>query len=209
MDKDIGMLLEIGENQEIEFKAASGGLPKTIWDTYSSFANTNGGVIVLGIKEKGRELSVVEIDVDQLLKDLWSTLNNAQKISRNILTEDDVEVLEYEGKKIVKISIRRAYRDEKPIYIGFNPLTGSYKRNYEGDYKCSEREVRAMLADQSDETQDRKVLEGFTLEDLDLESVKSYRSRLASLKPQHPFLAKEITDFLTEIGAWEEIDKVR
>ncbi|MDO3409729.1 putative DNA binding domain-containing protein [Saccharibacillus sp. CPCC 101409] len=202
MENDIHALLEIGENQEIEFKGAGGGLPKNVWDTYSSFANTNGGVIILGIEEKGDALTVVEIDVDQLLKNLWSTLNNSQKISRNILTEDDVQVLEYSQKKIIKISVRRAYRDEKPIYIGFSPLTGSYKRNYEGDYKCTEREVRAMLADQSDETQDRKILEDFTIEDLDIESVNGYPSRLAALKPHHPFLAKKIPNFLIEIGAW-------
>ncbi|WP_411344483.1 RNA-binding domain-containing protein [Paenibacillus sp. WLX1005] len=202
MGNDLRLLLEDGENQEVEFKSSKGGLPKSLWETYSAFANTNGGIIVLGIAEKGDRLSIVDINPNALLKDFWSTINNPQKISRNILKDDDVNIIEYENKQLIKIHVRRAYRDEKPIYIEQNPLIGSYKRNYEGDYKCTEREVKAMLADQADETQDRKILEGFTIDDLDIDSINSYRSRLAALKPNHPFLAKDIQAFLNEVGAW-------
>lgn len=39
------------ENCEIEFKTAKGGFPvKAFWPTYSSFGNTNGGVVVLVIR---------------------------------------------------------------------------------------------------------------------------------------------------------------
>ena len=34
-----------------EVKKAEGGLPIALWESYSSFANSNGGVIILGVGE--------------------------------------------------------------------------------------------------------------------------------------------------------------
>ena len=40
------------EDNSLEVKKADGGLPITLWETYSSFANSNGGVIILGVGER-------------------------------------------------------------------------------------------------------------------------------------------------------------
>lgn len=44
-------LLKVGEKVDIECKEGTNEIPKSLWESYSAMANTNGGVIILGIKE--------------------------------------------------------------------------------------------------------------------------------------------------------------
>lgn len=39
------------EDNRREVKKSNGGLPSSLWDTYSAFANCYGGVIILGVAE--------------------------------------------------------------------------------------------------------------------------------------------------------------
>lgn len=48
---DLSKFDEYREDNRREVKSARGGLPVSLWDTYSSMSNTYGGVIICGIKE--------------------------------------------------------------------------------------------------------------------------------------------------------------
>jgi len=52
---DIKELLQKGERLTLEAKLAKTDVPKSLWESYSSFANTMGGTILLGISEDVKE----------------------------------------------------------------------------------------------------------------------------------------------------------
>ena len=191
------------ENNRIEAKKAIGGLPRSLWETYSAFANTLGGVILLGVEEHAdKSLHPVDLpDPEKLIKDFWNIINNANKVSANILSDKDVTIEDIDGKRIVAIRVPRAQRSDKPVYIDGNPLSGSYRRNGEGDYKCTKEEVQAMMRDAAIKTQDMLVLENMELDAFDYDSVKRYRIRMKTYHPGHVWEELEDVEFLYKLGA--------
>lgn len=191
------------ENNRIEAKKATGGLPYSLWETYSAFANTLGGVILLGVEEyEDKTLHPVDLlDTDWLLADFWETINDPEKVSLNILTDKDVQVHKIDKKHIIVINVPRAQRYDKPVYIEGDPLTGTYRRNGEGDYRCTSEEVRSMLRDAAYRTQDMRVLEHMGPEVFNYHSLRSYRTRMNYARPGHVWSELEDEEFLLRLGA--------
>lgn len=150
-DFDISKLSEYSEDNCLEVKKATNGLPNSIWKTYSSFANSEGGLIVLGVEEdKNHQLHITGVNnPDELVRDFWNTINNQQKISLNILTDKMVSVQSVEDRQIVVIEVPRAERERRPVYVGTDPIKGTYRRNHEGDFHCTREQVLAMFRDAS------------------------------------------------------------
>jgi ATP-dependent DNA helicase RecG len=197
---DILEKLDWHENNDLEFKSAKGGVPKSVWETYSAMANTHGGVILLGVENDGTVSGV--IDPDRLKKSFWDTINNRGKVSVNLLVEVDVAEVEHEQGVILAIRVPQAGRYQRPVFLEKNPLTGTYRRNFEGDYHCTEQEVSRMLSDRAEEPADSRILEHFTLDDLDQTSVQQYRQRFSSHKPTHPWLSEDDKGLLAKLGGW-------
>jgi ATP-dependent DNA helicase RecG len=194
--------LNLGEDQDIEFKAAEGGLPRSVWETVSAFANTEGGTLVLGVAERDGEFAIEGVrKPETLVKTFWDGHNNPQKLNQPVCLVNDVSVVTADRHRVVCIHVPRAGRQQRPVFINGNPLLGTYKRNYEGDYRCTELEVRQMLRDAGDDPLDGLILEGFDLDDLDGDTLIAYRNRFASRDPDHPFLALSEPDFLESLGA--------
>ncbi|MDY4006475.1 MAG: ATP-binding protein, partial [Fusobacterium varium] len=102
-------MLELKESNKVECKLAKNNFPKEALNTYSAFANTEGGVLFLGIEEKENEFILVGVDnSDKIKKDMFDTLNNPQVVSKNLLNDSMVSVEKINEKEIIIIEIPSA-----------------------------------------------------------------------------------------------------
>ena len=143
-------IANLHESAQVEFKLAggrdgNGKLPEGMWETYSAFANTLGGEIILGVKEEHGEFSIEGIvNPMPMLSEIWQILNNPQKISHNILSPTDVQIIEIMGKKLIRIHVPAVDLKLRPIYIGPDPYSGSYFRVGDADMHASREQVDKM-----------------------------------------------------------------
>jgi ATP-dependent DNA helicase RecG len=190
------------ESNDLELKSAKGGLPSSLWETYSALANTQGGVILLGVDDDGVVTGIN--NVNSLKKSFWDTVNNRGKVSINLLSDGQVTEITDADKTILAICVPRASRAQRPVFLGQNPLRGTYRRNHEGDYHCTDEEVVRMLTDRGVDPADTKILEHYGLDDLDRPSLQQYRQRFASHKPTHPWLSEDDRGLLIKLGGWRK-----
>lgn len=149
---DFENLQQYKESNRIEAKEALGGLPESLWETYSAFANAQGGIILLGVEELPDKTlhALVILDPQWLIEDFWKILRDPAQVSANILKEEDVQVCTVDGKRIITITVPQAEARFRPVYIGEDRYRGSYIRCGEGDYRCTEAQIHAMLAERGD-----------------------------------------------------------
>ncbi len=195
------------EGWDFEAKLAGGrdgrgALPDALWETYSAMANTEGGLILLGAKERAdRSLNLRGIaNIDKVEGDLWNLLQNPQKVSANILRREDVARIEVDGRVLLLLRVPKAPRGDRPVYLNGSWERGTYVRVHEGDRRVDREVARRMLAD-AIRDRDTGTVEDYTLADLSPDSVRRYREFFAARRPDHPFLQRHDEGFLIAIGA--------
>ena len=85
------------------------------------------------------------LDPQWLIDDFLTILNDPTRVSVNILTEEDIQIHEVDGKQIIAITVPKADRRCRPVYVEGDLLRGSYRRNGEGDYRCTPEEIEQMM----------------------------------------------------------------
>ena len=208
--QELKSLIYQGEKVDIECKKAESNVPKTAYESYSAFANTNGGYIVLGVKEDKTKTDSKERFIIQgienpkkQIEDFWNTING-NKVNINILKDENVFPVEEDGITLIVIHVPRAEFNMRPVYVGENPYKGTYKRNHEGDYHATEHEVRGMIRDQNPDGNDSMILECYTMDDIDKETLRKYRQIFEIRNEGHVWNPLNDKSFLEQLGGYRK-----
>lgn len=99
------------EGNHFEAKLAKGGIPNSLWETYSSFANTDGGIILLGVKENKDHTFMIE-DIEkpeQMVKTFWDNINNKKIVNINILSNMKLRKLEENILSVLQFHVQNEF----------------------------------------------------------------------------------------------------
>lgn len=196
---EVNRLLEIKEGSNIELKKAKNQVPKSFWETYSAFANTDGGIVIFGIDEKSKEVTGVT-NAYKLREDLFNSLNNPNKVSKNIISNQDIKIVKLENEmELLIITIPEAPYYFKPIYLNGDPRE-AYERLGEGDRKLSDEKYKALIVGAKRET-DNELLKNYDLDDLDTNTLEMYRKELYEKSNNEKYKDIDFREMLIELGA--------
>lgn len=197
--------LNLRENLELEFKTSLGGIPSTMWETISAFANTQGGWVLLGVREDKEEIQVEGLkNAASMKQDVVNLMRNRQKINLEVCGQEDIRVENISGKDIITLKIRAVSNSEKPVYIDGNPYAGTFVRRNEGDYRCRKDEVDRMIRGASVQGADSAVLPGLSSDDLDKQTLSRYRQRFRQFNSSHQWNEYDDMRFLKALGGYRK-----
>lgn len=200
-------LKDLKEGYQIEFKSGERKVPLSFYETYCAFANTEGGTIYLGIKEGKPNVLVGVENPEEQVKAILSTLENKEKVSCNVLSSSDCNILSIDGKKIIEIKVREAGRTEKPVHLN-GSYSFSYKRVGDGDRRLTEPEIHSKLIDRDPYGVDLLPSNyRIGVEDLDSNTIAEYRKRFIPYHKDGDLSSLSNQEFLQRIGCYRKGDK--
>lgn len=190
---------------DLEFKSGKDGLPKSIWESYSAFANTDGGYIMVGVSNDG-QVEGIDGKAERYRDEFINILSAGTKCDYTAGIESgNIAIVELDGKEVLAIRVKAATAGEKPVCLE-RKQHKSYVRCLEGDRRCTPQELARMIRDRdvvnSHYTADAEILPRTGVADLDAATIRQYREDLLRARHNHVWGSCDDATLLTNIGAY-------
>ena len=157
------------DDLNVEVKESATTLSRDVWETVSAFANTAGGIIVLGVSERAGFVPVANFETEKVLNQFVAGMGDAG--GRGKLANPPkytIERVELQGTVVLVITIEELDPSSKPCYvIERGAQGGSYKRIDDKDVPLSSTEVLALSSYERTSPSDRDAVPGTSVGDLD------------------------------------------
>jgi ATP-dependent DNA helicase RecG len=150
------------DTASVEIKKAAGGVPKTLAESVSAFANGGGGMIILGLDEK-QGFAPVQVNVAALADAMAGACADQVEPA----TRARIEIVQIDGMPVVTASIPPADLTHRPCYVKTQGMErGSYIRAHDGDRHLTSYEVHLMVSGRGQPQDDSLPVAGARLGDL-------------------------------------------
>lgn len=160
--------------QDVEVKAAGGGLPRSAVESVSAFANADGGLIVLGLDESDG-FRPVTIDAAKLAADLASAC--ADQLEPPIRPE--IDIVTTDDRQVVLALVDPLPIDRRPCFVKARGIErGSFLRTHDGDRSLTTYEVHVLRSSHGQPQDDASPVIGATVDDLDPDLLSRFFRRL-------------------------------
>lgn len=188
------------EWDDFEVKEASGGIPKSMWETVCAFSNTAGGWIILGVKEtKVKSVSSYEITgiekAEKMEQEILTTLRSVSKFNVPILAT--AQLFDFEGKSVLALNIPASAN--KPVYFG-NNLNNTFIRIGSGDQRATDIEIDILMREKTFGMKSEMEVDATGFEDLNTQSLQTYRRRIKDYNPDFRYNDLDDEEFCVKTG---------
>ena len=148
------------ENERLEFKESL-RLKEEIGEAISAFSNANGGLILIGISDNGK---IISVDIG---RNTIEELANYIKRNTEPAIFPSLKVEKIEKKEVIVIEVKESA--EKPVFFGNH----AYKRVGKTNQRISSSELRKLAKESGKRIYwDEQICEEAKLEDIDEEKVR-------------------------------------
>ncbi len=195
--KQIYEEINSGEGLHTEFKEAWNKLPSDLFETVCSFLNTDGGIILLGVKDNGEVTGVDPGSVKKLKTDLANLSNNPQKIDPPYLLFP--HEFEIKGKIIIAVQV--------PLSSQLHKTGGEiFLRSEDGDYRMrGTQQLAGILNRKLGLFTEQRTYHYLTVNNLRADLFDKARRLMRSINSQHPWLSLSNEELL-KIGGFYAFD---
>ncbi len=181
-------LLKEGESEKVEFKPSLSQIDKII-ESISAFSNAKGGIVVIGVSDRGEVLGV---DIgERTIENLANMIK--QNTDPKVYPSIHVEVSD--DKHVVVIEVKES--KQKPV-LAFGRAC---KRVGKSNQKLGYEEIRKLALETSKVYWDERVCEDANLEDIEENKVRWYLERREEIRRVKKPEEMNIETLLLNIGA--------
>lgn len=167
------------DDAHLEAKASVRELSKGVWESVSAFANTEGGLLVLGVAEEEGFAPAEGFSASRIVQQVITGMGDGGQPSRlENSPQYEIDRVIFEGREVVALQISPNGPGRRPCFIRDRGMaSGAFKRRDDQDIRLSATEIYAMQMESVDSEADRIIVPDASVGDLDQDLVRKLIDR--------------------------------